>query len=56
MDLEKEQINNFNKICDEIHSKFKNNSSRNYHYLEKICRENNMMIDDYLYNQGYNVY
>jgi len=56
MDLEKEQINNFNKICDEIHSKFKNNSSRNYHYLEKICRENNMMIDDYLYNQGYNNY
>jgi len=56
MDLEKEQINNFNKICDEIHSKFKNNSSRNYHYLEKICRENNMMIDDYLYNQGYKDY
>jgi len=56
MDLEKEQINNFNKICDKIHSKFKNNSSRNYHYLEKICRENNMMIDDYLYNQGYNNY
>jgi len=56
MDLEKEQINNFNKICDKIHSKFKNNSSRNYHYLEKICRENNMMIDDYLYNQGYKDY
>lgn len=56
MNLGTEEIKNINKICDKIHSNFKDNKSRNYHYLEKICKDNNIMIDDYLYNQGYKDY
>lgn len=53
MNLEVEGIN---KICHKIHSEFKENKSRNYNFLKKICNDNNIMIDDYLYNQGYRSY
>ena len=50
------EIKEIDKICDTIDKKFKSCELRNYASLECICKNNNMNIDDYLYNQGYNNY
>ena len=44
------------KLCDKIHKEFKESELRNYSTLENICKKNNIMVSDYLYDQGYNDY
>lgn len=50
------ELSKLNKLCDKIHKEFKDSKLRNYFSLENICNKNNIMIDDYLYLQGYNNY
>lgn len=41
------------KLCDEIHKNFLCSNTKDKKKLREICSKNNILLDDYLYNQGY---
>lgn len=51
-DYQKE-LSEVDKICDIIHESFTKLEQKDIKSLEDICKSNNMQLDDYLYNQGY---
>lgn len=46
-------MNNLDKLCDKIHKEFKT-KIKTEDNLKKICEDNNICVEDYLYLQGYN--
>ncbi len=52
----KTEYEKIDELCDKIHKEFKESELRNYSTLVNICQKNNIIIDDYLYNQGYHDY
>jgi len=49
----KREVSKANDICDAIHLSFKNSQQKDIKTLKNICISKNMMLDDFLYNQGY---